>query len=103
MTKAELMWMFGTEGQADYVIDIILGQVNKDFVKSAIESKLSETEKRMKELEEEGVIYTNYGTKNVRWDVSKTGDERDKQFKAHSLLSLSLRLTTLLAVMQYHG
>ena len=103
MTKAELMWMFGTEGQADYVIDIILGQVNKDFVKSAIESNLLETENRMKELEEEGIIYTNYDTKNVRWDVSKTGDERDKQFEAHSLLSLSLRLTTLLAVMQYHG
>lgn len=97
MTKAELIEMVGTEEQADYVMEIILGQVKKDFVKSVIKSKLADTESKMIELETEGFIYTNNGTKKVDWNPSK---DREKQNEANSLIYIRNRLTSMLAYRQ---
>ena len=97
MTKAELIEMVGTEEQADYVMEIILGQVKKDFVKSVIKSKLADTESKMTELETEGFIYTNNGTKKVDWNPNK---DREKQEKANSLIYIRNRLTSMLAYRQ---
>ncbi len=63
MTKEELVKMVGTEEQADYAMEIILSQVKKDFVKSAIKAKIAEVESRMNELEAEDIIYTANGFK----------------------------------------
>ena len=97
MTREELIEMVGTEEQADYVMEIILGQVKKDFVKSAIKSKLADTENRIKELETEGYIYTNNGTKKVDWNPNK---DREKQNEANSLIYIRNRLISMLAYRQ---
>ena len=97
MTKAELIEMVGTEEQADYVMEIILGQVKKDFVKSVIKSKLADTESKMAELEAEDIIYTENGTKKVNWNPNK---DSDKQYEANSLIYIRNRLTSMLAVRQ---
>lgn len=95
MTKAELIEMVGTEEQADYVMEIILSQVKKDFVKSTIKSKLADTENKIKELETEGFIYTNNGTKKVDWNPNK---DREKQNESNSLIYIRNRLISMLAV-----
>ena len=94
MTKAELIEMVGTEEQAGYVMEIILQQVEKDFVKNAIKSKLAETENKIKELEAEEIIYNSNGTKKVNWNPNK---DSDKQYEASSLIHIKNRLTSMLA------
>ncbi len=95
MTKEELIKMVGTEEQADYAIEIILSQVKKDFIKSAIKAKIAEVESRMNELETEDIIYTNNGTKYVNWNPNK---DSDKQYEADSLIYTKNRLMSMLAV-----
>ncbi len=95
MTKKELVEMVGTEEQADYAMEIILSQVKKDFVKRAIEGKISEVENRMNELEVEDIIYTANGFKKVNWNPNK---DSNKQYEANSLIYTLNRLTSMLAV-----
>ena len=97
MTKSELIEMVGTEEKADYVMEIILSQVKKDFVKSAIKSKLAETENKMMELETEGYIYNANGIKKVDWNPNK---DSNKQYEANSLIYIKNRLTSMLAYRQ---
>lgn len=97
MTKAELVEMVGTEEQADYVMEIILHHVEKDFVKNAIKSKLAETENKIKELETEEIIYNSNGIKKVNWNPNK---DSDKQYEASALIYIKNRLTSMLVCRQ---
>lgn len=95
MTKKELIEMVGSEEQADYAMDIVLSQVKKEFVRSAIKSKLAEVEKQMEVLRAEGILYVANGTYHVNWNNDK---ERNKQNEGDSLIYLRNRLTSMLVV-----
>lgn len=95
MTKKELITMVGSKEQADYAMDIVLSQVKKEFVRSAIKSKLAEVEKQMEVLSTEGILYVANGTYHVNWNDDK---DRNKQNEADSLIYLKNRLTSMLVV-----
>lgn len=95
MTKKELITMVGSKEQADYAMDIVLSQVKKEFVRSAIKSKLAEVESQMEVLRTEGILYVANGTYHVNWNDDK---DRNKQNEADSLIYLRNRLTSMLVV-----
>ena len=71
MTREELIAKYGSEDQANFVIAILLKNVKPAFIKSAINTELSEVEGKIAEYKTDGFIYTANGHEHVSWGKSE--------------------------------
>lgn len=67
MTKEELIKKTGSEEQADFAMEIILKSLQPAFVQKAIFAEIDRLNREISEMEKEGYIYTNNGSKHVNW------------------------------------
>ena len=67
MTMQELIKMTGNEEQATFAIDILLNQIQPDFVKMAIRTELKVIESQITNAEKEGLIVKTNGIYAVNW------------------------------------
>lgn len=67
MTREELTEMTGSAEQADFAIQILLKQVQPDFIRYAARAEAAEINSELKDLERSGWIYNNNGTRHVNW------------------------------------
>lgn len=71
MTKQELIKMTGSEEQAAYAMDILLGNCKESFVRMAIQAELRKIGEEIEVFEEEGIIYEDNNTWKVNWGKAK--------------------------------
>lgn len=67
MTRNELIAMTGSEERADFAIDILLKQVQPDFVRSAIKAEQAEIKAELEALELEGWAVNSRGSWSANW------------------------------------
>ena len=67
MTKQELIKMTGSEEQANYTLEIILKNVQPNFIRKVVEMELDEIDSKIASMEAEEYIVTTNGHKHVDW------------------------------------
>ena len=116
MTRQELTKMAGNEEQATFAMDILLNQIQPDFIVMAIRAELKAVEEQITNAEKEGLIVKANGAYAVNWrkeyeplngDTIWNATEeqteemnviRDKLYKADALLYRRNRIVSLIAV-----
>lgn len=116
MTRQELAKMAGNEEQATLTMDILLNQIQPDFIAMAIRAELKTIEEQIANAEKEGLIVKTNGTYSVNWrkeyeplngdtiwNATKEQTEemnviREKLHKADALLYRRNRVISLIAV-----
>ena len=116
MARQELIKMTGNEEQATLAIDILLSQVQPDFIEMAIRAELKDVEAQITNAEKEGLIVKTNGIYAVNWrkeyeplngetvwnateeQTKEMNTIRDKLYKADALLYRRNRIISLTAV-----
>lgn len=115
MTRQDLIKMTGNEEQATLAIDILLNQIQPDFIKMAIRAELKAVESQITNAEKEGLIVKTNGVYSVNWrkeyeplngetvwnateeQTKEMNTIRDKLYKADALLYRRNRIISLTA------
>ena len=116
MTRQEILKMTGNEEQATFAIDILLNQIQPDFVKMAIRAEIKAVEAQIANAEKDGLIVKTNGIYAVNrrkeyeplngetvWNatdeqIKEMETIRDKLDKADILLYRRNRIISLTAV-----
>jgi hypothetical protein len=67
MTRNELTTMTGSTDRADFAIEILLKQVQPDFIRYAVRAEAAEINSELKDLERAGWVVKVNGSRSVNW------------------------------------
>lgn len=70
MTMNELIQMTGSEEQANYALQILLGSVKPAMIRSAVRAELDRIQAEIDAMKAEGVIYSCNGYEHVSWNYA---------------------------------
>ena len=99
MTRSELIKMTGSEEQANFAINYILGSIKPAFIITVVKARLSEIQDRLNELSKLGKVaaYTN-GSWSANYGAVYSGEASQEQYEeVDILLYESNRLTSIIA------